>query len=115
MTRFCESGHLAPVLMLIVSFYLLNRSQVADVTLTRYPKIRPKFGRLVSIQPRAISQSVFSAILPEWQDRGGASRLMGNAKLPLYSLNVAPMAPDGVERGAQTTRRPVTIGESACH
>ena len=38
---------------------------------------------------------------------------MGNAKLPLHSLNVPPVVPDGVEQVGQSMRRPVTFGESA--
>ena len=37
---------------------------------------------------------------------------MGNAKLPLHSLNVPTVAPDGVERGGQSMRRTVTYCES---
>ena len=38
---------------------------------------------------------------------------MENARLPLHSLNVPPMVPDGVERGGQSMRGPVTLGGSA--
>lgn len=39
-THFCESGHLGPLLILIMNFFLLNRSQVAD-----------QFNQLAMVEP----------------------------------------------------------------